>query len=386
VTFSALDFQCMSRALQLAEHGRYTTRPNPRVGCVIAFDGEIIAEGYHYRAGEPHAEIHALQAAEKSGKSVKGATVYVTLEPCSHQGRTGACAIALAEAGVARVVYAVEDPNPKVSGNGLQILRDAGVAVDGPLLEAQAITINRGFIKRMQQQRPWVTCKLAASLDGRTAMASGESQWITGSAARQDVQRLRAQSCAVVTGIGSIEQDNSRLNLRAEELPLPNVEDILALPPLRVVLDSDLKMTAEAAILAAAGKVVVFTSEKTSQQKIAALLSSVKDSPVKSELVVETIRTTNNGVDLEQMLQRLAKKYECNEVLVEAGAILAGSILQAGLMDECVLYQAPVLMGSDARPLLALPIETMAEKIDLEFTDMRQLGDDLRITFYPKKV
>ena len=263
MTFSQQDHAFMARALQLAERGRYTTRPNPRVGCLIVNNGKVLAEGWHYRCGEAHAEVNALQQLDSiasaqgvNSATAKGATVYVTLEPCAHQGHTGACAVALAEAGVGKVIYGMEDPNPLVSGQGLSILRDAGVSVAGPLLEVQAQTLNQGFIRRMQTQRPWVRCKIATSLDGRTAMASGESQWITGKTARQDVQKLRAQSCAVVTGIGSIQQDNSRLNLRREELLLDHRDDVLTLPPLRVVLDTQLAIDPNAAIFQAAGTVV----------------------------------------------------------------------------------------------------------------------------------
>ncbi len=377
MTFSAADHQYMSRALQLAEQGRYTTRPNPRVGCVIvSAAGEMMAEGSHYRAGEPHAEINALQMAENKRQSVVGATVYVTLEPCSHQGRTGSCAVALMEANIGRMVYAVEDPNPQVSGAGLALLREAGVTVDGPLLQEQAHNINRGFIKRMQQQRPWVTCKLAASLDGRTAMENGDSQWITGSAARGDVQRLRAQSCAVITGIGSIRQDNSRLNLRAEVLDLPNKSDVVALLPWRVVLDTDLTISSGAAVFASPGTVILFAAEHAANEELEGLLSEQQAS-----VIIERVATSSCGLNLDEVLQVLAKKYECNEVLLEAGATLAGSFLQVGLLDEVVLYQAPVLMGSAARPLFALPLHTMTEKRPLVVKDIRQIGDDIRITF-----
>ncbi len=382
------DYQCivdqrfMARAIQLADKGRYTVRPNPKVGCVIVKDGQLLAEGWHYRAGAAHAEIDALEKLNNSGgvNVAKGATAYVTLEPCAHQGRTGACANALVAAGIARVVFAMEDPNPLVSGKGLAILRDGGVAVEGPLLAEQAEALNRGFISRMRTNKPWVRCKIASSLDGRTAMASGESQWITGPAARRDVQLLRANSCAVVTGIGSVKQDDSRLTLRADELELDNVDDVLALPPLRVIIDSQLSVSPDAAIFNTAGdgngggRVIIFTLEEADQEKQAKLLSE------HPSVTIEKVAAHFDQVDLNEVLSCLANDYQCNEVLLEAGATLSGAFLQAGLIDEYVIYQAPVLLGSQARPLVELPLNSMSEKVALTITDQRAVGNDLRIT------
>lgn len=373
MTFTRDDSAFMAQALILAERGRYTTRPNPRVGCVLVKNSVQIACGWHYRAGQGHAEVQAL--GQLGHHLADGATAYVTLEPCAHQGRTGACALALIEAGVTRVVYGMADPNPLVESKGLAMMRDAGIQVDGPLLEAQAKQLNQGFIRRMTHQLPWVRCKVATSLDGRSAMASGESQWITAAPARKDVQKLRAQSCAIITGIGSIKQDNSRLNLRRDELGLDNVDDVLALPPLRVVLDSQLCIRADAAIFQSPGKVVVFTRESTSSAQEEALVSACAN-----ELVVERVQGSDNGLDLLQVLSCLARDYQCNEVLVEAGARLTGAFLAAKLIDELIIYQAPILMGSDARALADLPLQWMQDKVKLTIKDRRMVGDDCRIS------
>jgi diaminohydroxyphosphoribosylaminopyrimidine deaminase/5-amino-6-(5-phosphoribosylamino)uracil reductase len=392
--FSADDYQFMSRAIQLAEKGRYTTRPNPCVGCVLVKGGKIISEGWHYRAGEAHAEIHALQQLPADVKA-ENITAYVTLEPCAHQGRTGSCAIALADnrrSGISRVVYGMEDPNPLVAGKGFAILRESGCVVDGPLMAEQAAALNQGFIRRMQHQRPWVTAKIATSIDGRTAMASGESQWITGPPARRDVQRLRAQSCGIISGIDSILHDNSRLNVRREDSDLPNIDDVLQHPPLRVLLDTQLRITAGDNLSSnifdpsLAANVVVFTSTEVADDKVAQVLSlndsAVGESPEsQARITVERVETNKVGrLDLEQVLSVLATRYECNTILVETGATLLGGFLGAGLVDELIIYQAPVLLGSDARALANVSLTSMQEKLALTVTDRRMIGDDLRIT------
>ncbi|ONM43432.1 riboflavin biosynthesis protein RibD [Halopseudomonas pachastrellae] len=369
--WSAADRSWMSRALMLAERGLYTTEPNPRVGCVLVADGEVVGEGWHVRAGEGHAEVNALAQA---GERARGATAYVTLEPCSHFGKTPPCADALIKAGVSRMVAAMQDPNPQVAGNGLQRLREAGIAVECGLLEEQARALNPGFIKRMQQGLPWVRVKLAMSLDGRTAMASGESKWITGPAARADVQRLRARSGAVVSGADSVLLDDSALTVRANELGLPSEEAAAAAErqPLRVLVDSLRRVPLEQRFFREAGpSLVISTSaEQAADDYLAA----------GSELLA--VPGADGKVDLQAVLQILAERG-CNEVLVEAGAGLSGAFWRAGLVDELIVYMAPRLLGSQARPLMQLPFESMSEAMDVAVTDMRAIGQDWRITARP---
>ncbi len=365
-SFSADDHRFMARALQLAEQGLFSTRPNPRVGCVLVKDGRIVGEGAHLRAGQPHAEPLALRAA---GEAARGATAYVTLEPCSHHGRTPPCADALIAAGVARVVAAMRDPNPRVAGQGLNRLREAGIAVESGLLEEQARALNPGFIKRMTQGLPYVRIKLAASLDGRTALASGESKWITSAAARADVHRLRARSCAILTGSGTVLADNPALTVRDVEPPAhwPG-------QPLRVVLDSALVTPPGAAVLADGGA-MIFHDPAAAVERAAALAAAGAR--------LETAPRREGSLDVEAVLRRLAQ-LEINEVLVEAGPTLAGTVLRYGLVDELVIYLAPHLMGHDGAPLLRLPgIETMADRVPLTITDLRRVGDDLRIVARP---
>ncbi len=352
--FSADDHRYMAHALQLARRGLNTTDPNPRVGCLIVKDGEVVGEGWHERAGEPHAEVHALREA---GERARGATAYVTLEPCSHHGRTPPCADALVEAGVARVVAAMQDPNPRVAGSGLARLREAGIAAEAGLMQLDAEAINPGFIKRMREGRPLLRCKLAMSLDGRTAMASGESFWITGAAAREDVQRLRARSSAIITGIGTVLADDPAMTVRSKALG-ENPRQ-----PLRVVLDPELRTPADAKIVSGPGECLIAARE-------AGAIDGAEVIALPGE----------EGIDLEALMAELARR-ECNEVLLEAGTTLSGAFLRAGLIDELVVYTAPKLMGDGARGLFHLPgLESMAESIALEFSDVRRVGDDLRIS------
>lgn len=354
----------MQRAIRLAHRGLYSTDPNPRVGCVLVKDGNIAGEGWHQKAGEPHAEVLALKQA---GDNAKDATAYVTLEPCSHTGKTPPCADALVQAKVARVVVAMQDPNPLVAGQGLKRLQDNGIAVECGLMEAQARALNPGFIKRMETGLPFVRLKLAMSLDGRTAMASGESQWITGDAARRDVQLLRARSSAVITGIGTVLSDDPSMNVRltAEEL---NVEHVRQ--PLRVVLDSALRFPAAAKMTKVDGELLVITTSK-----------NVADN---SAYRVISMAEKNGQVDLLAALKYLAKQ-EINEVHIEAGAVLGGAFLQQRLVDEIVVYMAPHIMGDEARGLFALPgLSEMKDRISLEIQDVRMLAKDIRITAKPK--
>jgi len=369
--FSGADHCYMARALQLAEQGLYTTDPNPRVGCVLVRAGEVVGEGAHLKAGEPHAEVHALRMA---AARAEGATAYVTLEPCSHQGRTPPCADALVRAGVARVVAAMEDPNPQVAGRGLARLAAAGIATAVGLLEPQARRLNPGFISRMERGRPFVRLKLAASLDGRTAMRSGQSQWITGAAARADVQRLRARSSVVASGVDTLLHDDAALTVRAAELGLPPelADRAAARQPRRLVLDSQLRLPEQAKLLRQPGEVLLATVLAPDHPRAEALVAAGAR--------LMTLPGAHGRVDLNALLARLATDYQCNELLLECGATLAGAAMQAGLVDELVLYLATTLLGSDARPLLALPLERMEQQRRLQLIDSRMLGDDLRLT------
>ncbi|MGM8936579.1 bifunctional diaminohydroxyphosphoribosylaminopyrimidine deaminase/5-amino-6-(5-phosphoribosylamino)uracil reductase RibD [Pseudomonas neustonica] len=365
------DRQWMSRALTLAARGLYTTEPNPRVGCVLVKGEQVVGEGWHVQAGEGHAEVNALAQA---GEQARGATAYVTLEPCSHVGKTPPCADALIAAGVSRVVAAMQDPNPLVAGNGLQRLRDAGIEVTCGLLEEQARELNPGFIKRMQLGLPWVRVKLAMSLDGRTAMASGESKWITGPAARADVQRLRARSGAVISGADSVLLDDSALTVRASELGLSDEEASAAVQrqPLRVLIDSLRRVPLEQRFFRESGPTLVIS---TSAEQAAESYQSIG-----SELLA--LPGDDGKVDLPTVLRTLAERG-CNEVLVEAGAALSGAFWRAGLVDELIVYMAPRLLGSQARPLMQLPFESMSEAMDVAVSDMRAIGQDWRITARP---
>jgi len=358
------DHRFMAQAIRLAKLGLYTTNPNPRVGCVLVKDGLVVGEGYHLRAGEPHAERNAIAAA---GEQARGTTAYVTLEPCCHHGKTPPCSDGLIEAGISRVVAAMLDPNPLVAGKGMQQLQDAGIEIDSGLLEAEAMAINPGFIKRQHTGLPYVRCKLAMSLDGRTAMASGESKWITGPEARMDVHRLRARSSAIITGIETVLADDPSMNAR-----LDNVDVV---QPLRVVLDSSLRMSPNAKMLGLDGEVLIACSAAANQQRLQ-LLERAGAEVLRQDEVSERI-------DLESLLRQLAER-EINEVMLETGAVLAGSYMAAGLIDELVVYIAPHLMGAGARGLLEIPgLERMQDRVNLEIMDLRQVGQDLRITARP---
>ena len=360
--FSGDDTVYMARALRLAERGLLTTAPNPRVGCVLVREGAVVGEGWHERAGGPHAEINALQQA---GPRAAGSTAYVTLEPCCHHGRTPPCTEALLAAGVARVVAAMEDPNPRVAGMGLAALRDAGIDTAAGLLAAVAEHLNAGFVMRMRQGRPWVRCKLAMSLDGRTAMASGESRWITSAAARSDVQQLRARSDAIMTGIGTVLADDPSLTVRLDE-PGDGFRQ-----PLRVILDSQLRTPPDAKLLDLPGETLIVTGADDADNEARLTRPGIR---------VVTLQLQDGQLDLPAVLQYLGT-LQVNEVHLEAGATLCGALLQAGLIDELVIYMAPHLMGDAARGLFTLPgLEQMAQRIKLSINDIRAVGDDWRIT------
>lgn len=354
----AQDSRWMAHALRLAEQGLYGTSPNPRVGCVLVADEKIVGSGWHRRAGEPHAEVLALREA---GNKAREATAYVTLEPCSHHGRTPPCADALIAAGVTRVVAAAQDPNPKVAGDGIAKLRTAGIAVACGLMEAEARELNIGFFARMTRGTPWLRSKIAMSLDGRTALANGVSKWITGEAARLDVQHWRARSCAVLTGIGTVLADDAQLNVRDIETERQ---------PLRVVLDSKLRMPLTARMLQERN--VLIYAALHDPEKIAAL--------EQAGATVSVLPDRNGQVDLPAMMCDLAQRG-CNEVLLEAGSTLNGALLRAGSVDELLLYIAPQLLGDKARGMAQLgELTGLDQRIDLKWQDVRQVGSDLRIT------
>lgn len=355
---NATDAQFMARALQLAAQGLYTTHPNPRVGCVVVNDGRIVGEGAHLYAGEAHAEVHALHAA---GGRARGATAYVTLEPCCHHGRTPPCTQALIDAGVARVVTAMEDPNPRVAGKGAAALRAVGIAVEVGLMQAEAERLNVGFVRRMRTGRPFVRSKLAISLDGRTALQNGASRWITGEAARADVQHWRARSSAIVTGIGTVLADDPALNVRA----FPR-----RVQPLRVIVDTKLQTPPQAQMLRLEGKTLIATASRDGA-RIGALQAQGAE--------VLTLAADADGVDLAALMAQLAAR-EINEIWVEAGARLNGVLLARGLIDELVIYLAPHLLGNDARGMFALPALTdMAQRTALTIDDVRRIGADWRM-------
>lgn len=370
----AQDAFFMAQALRLAERGLYTTSPNPRVGAIIVQQGQLVGAGFHHRAGEPHAERLALAAA---GEKAKGATAYITLEPCCHQGRTPPCTQGLIEAGVQRVVAAMADPNPLVAGQGLAKLQAAGIQVDTGLMEQAARALNPGFVKRMNTGLPWVRCKLAMSLDGRTAMASGESQWITGPKARQDVQRWRAQSCAILSGSGTILADNPSLSVRLDAAQLHDLgPEYPVRQPLRVILDSSLSASPQAEVFKQPGQTLIVCTQAALASTKAGLLEA-------AGARLEAIAVNQQGLDLQQLMRRLAA-LGLNEVWMEAGATLAGAMLQQGLVDELIIYMAPHLMGDAARGLVHLPgLDRLDQRIELKLKDVRQIGQDVRLMFVP---
>jgi diaminohydroxyphosphoribosylaminopyrimidine deaminase/5-amino-6-(5-phosphoribosylamino)uracil reductase len=363
MSFLPIDHEHMARALRLAERGVYTTDPNPNVGClIVAADGTVIGEGWHERAGQGHAEVRALQQA---GDRAAGSTVYVTLEPCSHHGRTPPCADALIAAGVARVVCAMQDPNPRVAGQGEAALKSAGISFESGLMAAAARELNRGFVARMERGRPWLSVKLAVGADGRTAMESGESKWITGEAARADVHRLRARNSAILTGIGTVLADDPQLNARCAE-----PSDIVQ--PLRVVADSSLQLNPAARIVGTDGQARVYYCRASGDREAELQATGV---------TLVKMPESEGRVCLNTLLEDLAS-HGINDVLVEAGPGLNGSLLEAGLVDEIIVYQSARLMGTAARGMFDLAtVATMGESIELRLYQQRFVGDDLRLTY-----
>lgn len=370
MSFSSDDRRHMARALQLAARGLTTAHPNPRVGCVIARGPEAIGEGWHHRAGGPHAEIEALADVGRKGGSARGATAYVTLEPCCHTGRTPPCTDALKAAGISRVVYAAGDPNPRVNGGGKNALAAAGIDVSGGLMAAVSEQLNAGFFKRMREGRPLIRSKIAATLDGRTALADGRSQWLTGPAARADVQRWRARSGAVLTGIGTVLADDPSLNVRVGDVAADEVDQ-----PWRVILDSRGRTPKSARTLALPGKVLVLVAEGADREAVEGLRGRGVN--------VETVAASPGGVDLAAAFRRLAER-EINEAWVEAGPALNGALLAAGLVDELIVYQAASILGNQARGMFDMAgLPDLASRPTFRLAELRRVGDDLRLRYTP---
>lgn len=364
MSFTELDHQYMVRAIELAFEGRFTTAPNPNVGSVIVRDGEIVGEGYHRQAGGPHAEVFALRQAEHLAL---GATCYVTLEPCSHYGRTGPCALALVNAGVKKVIVAMLDPNPLVAGRGIQILQDAGIEVQVGLLEQQARALNPGFLSRMERQKPYIRLKLATSLDGRIALSNGKSQWISSAESRSDVQVMRAQAHAILSTATTVLADNARLTVRAEGLAIPSLDDGSVRQPIRVILDRSLKLSGHELLFSQNGPIVLVHDKQ---------FNAGFEHPHVRFIALDS---DESGLDLNELMSVLAKE-QINDLWVEAGAVLAGSLWQAGLVDELIVYQAPVLLGDKAKAMLQLPnYSELFEAQHFVWTSVQALGPDLKL-------
>ena len=354
------DTTYIQRCIELALKGEYSSKPNPRVGCIIVKEGRVVAEGWHQFSGEVHAEVHALN---QINNSASGAILYVTLEPCSHHGKTAPCCDAIIAAGISKVVYGMIDPNPVVTGKGIIKLKEAGIEVVGPVLADKCAELNPGFIKRMTTDLPYVRCKMAMSLDGRTAMASGESKWITGEEARHDVQLWRARSWALISGIETVLADNSSLNVR--------LDDVEVLQPLRVICDSKIRLPIDAKTLQTPGDILLVTAIEKAFKKPEFLVAEVEQ---------VSLPNNDNKIDLHALLKFLAQEKECNEVLIEAGSTLAGAFIKAGLVDEIILYMAPKLLGHNGLPLFIIPgLEMMEDHLELEYTDVSLLGKDCRM-------
>lgn len=376
--FSAADEAYMQLAIELARKGLYSTKPNPAVGCVLVKDERIVGQGWHRKAGLPHAERVALAEA---GESAREATAYVTLEPCSHHGRTPPCADGLIEAGVKRVVVAMRDPNPLVAGSGIERMQQAGIVVEVGLLSDQARELNPGFIQMMEKQRPFVRLKMASSLDGRTAMANGESQWITGPEARLEVHKLRARSGAMVTGIGTVLADDPSMNVRLPEELLAELNlDEDSCQPLRVVLDPNLSMPLDAKMRSVPGRIILMTSKETVERDPALV-----ETLIGAGFELVAVASEEDRLDIGSVLDYLAQEEEIREVMVESGAIVAGAFMRSGMVDELHCFIAPVLMGHQAKPMFVLPeLETMQDKLTYQLESMDRLGEDVHLVLTPK--
>ncbi|MBB1386852.1 bifunctional diaminohydroxyphosphoribosylaminopyrimidine deaminase/5-amino-6-(5-phosphoribosylamino)uracil reductase RibD [Pseudoalteromonas sp. SG45-5] len=365
VPFTEHDKMYMARAIELAKKGEFTTTPNPNVGCVLVKNNQIIGEGFHQLAGQGHAEVNALAIA---GNNAQGATAYVTLEPCGHYGRTPPCAEGLKKAGIVKVIAAMVDTNPQVAGKGLKILSDAGIDVAHGLLESQARALNVGFFKRMEQGLPYVTCKMAASIDGKTALKNGQSKWITGTAARQDVQLYRAKSCAILTGADTVLVDDAKLNVRLSELPCPLPTDLALRQPVRVIIDSQNRLTPNLALFNIQSDIIIFTTKVDKSLQWPHFVKHIE------------VKESNGKVDLQVVLEKLGQLH-FNNVWLEAGATLAGKMTDLDLIDEFVFYLAPKLMGNNAKSLVNFPeLTSMQNTVNLTFNECTRIGDDIRIT------
>lgn len=380
--FTKQDHLFMQRAISLAKQGHFTTSPNPRVGCVIVNNGEIVGEGFHQKAGQGHAEVNALAMA---GDQAKGATAYVTLEPCSHFGRTPPCAQGLIKAQVKHVISAMVDPNPQVSGRGIKMLEQAGISTQVGLLNQDALALNPGFIKLMTTGLPFVRCKLAASIDGKTAMASGESKWITGPEARKDVQRLRAQSCAVITSAQSVIEDSAKMNVRWSELSqqtliAQSIDESQLRQPIRVIIDTKNRLTPELALFQCASPVIIIRKAIENLHQWPHFVEQVECETVLASDNDNALETPVERINLIALLKILAKRG-LNDVLVEAGHSLAGAFIEQNLVDELTLYQAPKLLGAEGKSLVDMPtIEKLSDAKSLVINDLTMVGKDIRIT------
>ena len=379
--FSEFDKQMMTKAIALAKQGLYSTKPNPTVGCIICKDSQVIAEGWHRRAGEPHAEQFAIREANEKGVSLLGATAYVTLEPCSHIGKTPSCADALAGVGVSKVVVAMQDPNPLVSGKGIKKLLANAIDVKVGLMAQEAEQLNKGFIHSMKNNIPFVRLKIASSLDGRTAMANNQSKWITGEEARVEVHKMRAKHGAIITGIGTILADNPSLNVRLSDEQLTEMNlTTETCQPIRVVLDANLSVPIDSKMFSSVAKTIIMTSKETTETS-----QDIINQLYQKNVEIVAVATDGDKLDIESVLAYLSKVENINDVMVEAGAVVAGAFIQSGFVQEVHVFMAPILMGDKAKPMFVLDgLNTMDDKINFEYSNIAMSGKDIHFTLIPK--